>query len=245
MNKFKGINIKGKEWDISSYTDISIGVSISYSPTSFHLQKPIIKPIGLEFFSGSVVLGASCNVDQVSFIPHGSSTHTECAGHISKDHHVIMGTTIPPFMITMLVTLTTENNRCFLPAQFNLTKDDCKIDALIMRTNPNDDSKLINDYSSKNPAYLDTSVIEYCNSEGVKHILVDLPSVDKEDDNQLINHHLFFGNEIDGFDLNKTITEFIYVPDNILDGLYLLNLQIVNFESDAVPSRPLLFNQIK
>jgi hypothetical protein len=33
----------------------------------------------------------------------------------------------------------------------------------------------------------------------------------------------------------------IYVPDEISDGEYLLNLQIAPFVSDASPSRPVLF----
>ena len=32
----------------------------------------------------------------------------------------------------------------------------------------------------------------------------------------------------------------IYVPNEIEDGEYLLNLQIAPFESDCAPSRPLL-----
>jgi len=40
--------------------------------------------------------------------------------------------------------------------------------------------------------------------------------------------------------IDSTITELIYVPNEVLDGAYLLNLQIAPFESDASPSRPLL-----
>ena len=39
----------------------------------------------------------------------------------------------------------------------------------------------------------------------------------------------------------STITELIYVPDEIKDGQYLLNLQFVPFQNDASPSRPVLF----
>ncbi|HLM61739.1 MAG TPA: hypothetical protein VK308_13115, partial [Pyrinomonadaceae bacterium] len=41
--------------------------------------------------------------------------------------------------------------------------------------------------------------------------------------------------------INNTITEMIYVPNEIRDGVYLLNLQIAAFVADAAPSRPLLF----
>ena len=41
--------------------------------------------------------------------------------------------------------------------------------------------------------------------------------------------------------LDKTITELIYVEDSIKDGTYILNLQVAPFENDAAPSRPVLF----
>jgi hypothetical protein len=41
--------------------------------------------------------------------------------------------------------------------------------------------------------------------------------------------------------LEATITEMIYVPDNV-DGSYLLNLQIASFENDASPSKPVLYS---
>jgi arylformamidase len=37
------------------------------------------------------------------------------------------------------------------------------------------------------------------------------------------------------------VTELIYVPDEIPDGYYLLDLQMPPFMTDAAPSRPLLY----
>jgi len=39
----------------------------------------------------------------------------------------------------------------------------------------------------------------------------------------------------------RTVTEMIYVPDDLPDGRYVLDLQIAPFVSDAAPSRPILF----
>jgi hypothetical protein len=36
------------------------------------------------------------------------------------------------------------------------------------------------------------------------------------------------------------VTELAYIPDRLLDGLYLLELQIAPFASDAAPSRPVI-----
>jgi len=41
-----------------------------------------------------------------------------------------------------------------------------------------------------------------------------------------------------------TITELVYVPDSIADGLYLLNIQIASFELDASPSKPVLYRLV-
>ena len=64
---------------------------------------------------------------------------------------------------------------------------------------------------------------------------------------QLICHHLFWGipqkkhNILDSEPSQNTITELVFVPDNIIDGIYLINLQVSNLSLDAAPSRPVLF----
>ena len=40
---------------------------------------------------------------------------------------------------------------------------------------------------------------------------------------------------------DRTVTEMIYVPDRIADGRYVLNLQLPAFQSDAAPSRPIIY----
>ena len=94
--------------------------------------------------------------------------------------------------------------------------------------------------------------MEYIVKAGVKHLLVDLPSIDRSnDDGKLNGHHLFWdvksGQHQEDHDskVNKTITEMIFVGEEIPDGPYLLNLQIAPFVSDAAPSRPLLYPLIK
>ena len=74
----------------------------------------------------------------------------------------------------------------------------------------------------------------------VKHILVDLPSVDKEVDGGLLEAHHAFWRVPDHPRHGCTITELIHVPDSAPDGLYLLNLQVAPMENDAAISRPVL-----
>jgi hypothetical protein len=83
---------------------------------------------------------------------------------------------------------------------------------------------------------------------GIRHLLVDLPSIDRTfDEGKLSNHRIFWNVRQGSFETNEasftnnTITELIYVPVEVEDGNYLLNLQIAPFAADASPSRPVLF----
>ena len=64
--------------------------------------------------------------------------------------------------------------------------------------------------------------------------------VEEVDDGKLSAHHAFWQYP-HNTQLHRTITEMIYVPNTVYDGSYLLNIQIASFESDASPSKPLLF----
>jgi len=78
-------------------------------------------------------------------------------------------------------------------------------------------------------------------NKGVKHLLVDLPSVDREKDAGALLAHKAFWNFEGEVRTDATITEFIFVPNAIVDGTYYLNLQVAPFENDASPSRPVLY----
>jgi hypothetical protein len=85
-------------------------------------------------------------------------------------------------------------------------------------------------------------------AKGVNHLLVDLPSLDPlRDDGRLAAHRVFWGmppgsKELpEGEARRRTVTEMIYVPDDVPDGRYLLTIQVPRLVSDAAPSRPILF----
>ncbi|MDP4818735.1 MAG: cyclase family protein [Flavobacteriales bacterium] len=119
---------------------------------------------------------------------------------------------------------------------------DLNVEALIIRTKPNDHSKTNRQYSGTNFPYLTIGAMQRIVDAGVQHLLVDLPSVDREEDGgALAAHHLFWNVPAEP-NFQKTITELIYVPNEISDGNYILNLQVSNFANDAAPSRPMLFD---
>ena len=99
----------------------------------------------------------------------------------------------------------------------------------------NDTAKLNWDYD-KNPApFFTHEAIKFIIEKGIKHLLVDLPSIDKADDGgQLGNHYRFF-------EIGKTISELLFIPDSVQDGLGFLQIQIPNWGLDAAPSRPIFY----
>lgn len=124
---------------------------------------------------------------------------------------------------------------------------------MIIRTLPNEDSKLSRVYDENNiPPYFTPEAMQFIVECGFKHLLVDLPSIDRLfDEGKLLNHRIFWNVEPGSLEvnpetrINSTITEMIYVPNDVADGEYLLNLQIAPFETDASPSRPILLRKIK
>ena len=87
-------------------------------------------------------------------------------------------------------------------------------------------------------------IVEYILECGIEHLLLDLPSVDREQDEGKLACHKIFWKYPEEPRLHCTITELIFVPDSIRDGNYLLQIQIPNICLDAVPSRPFLYQAI-
>jgi kynurenine formamidase len=120
-------------------------------------------------------------------------------------------------------------------------------EALIIRTLPNSESKKHKNYSKTNPPYLLEEAATFIRESGIKHLLIDLPSVDREEDEgRLLAHKAFWNvkdvNQVnDDARFNCTITEMIYVDEKVKDGSYILNLQFASFENDASPSKPVLY----
>jgi arylformamidase len=122
------------------------------------------------------------------------------------------------------------------------------LESLIVRVLPNNQAKLTQTYLENIPPYFSTEAMRFIVESGVRHLLVDLPSIDRLfDEGKLSNHRIFWRVPPHSFEADEnarsaaTITELIFVPNAVEDGRYLLNLQIAPFKSDAAPSRPLLF----
>lgn len=238
-------------------TDKPLDISIPLSNTeenlrAWYVDAPIIEPVRGEGFVGLVAEGGSVNFRNIFFNPHGHGTHTECLGHITPIIHSVNKSLKTYFFTAELITITPSvvvqpTGEIDLVITKELLQEKLigkNAEALIIRTLPNEDNKQHRNYSQTNPAYIDVNCIDLINAIGVKHLLIDLPSVDKESDGGLLLFHHAFWNVPENPQFDKTITEFIYVKENIVDGTYVLNLQTAPFENDASPSRPVIY-QIK
>ena len=241
-------SIKDKKFrvDLSNPIDISIPIKEGdENPNCYWATDVNFKTIVAGDFIGSVAQGGTVNYKEVTLTPHGNGTHTETYGHLTADksatiHNLIKGIYCNAELIT-LIPEHLENGDQLLSIDSFLASRKFETDAVIIRTQPNDDQKKLKKYSGTNPPYLDHKITEYLNKTGVKHLLIDLPSVDREiDGGALLAHRAFWGLP-DNVRKDCTITELIYVPDSIPDGLYLINVQTINIDLDASPSRPLLF----
>lgn len=248
------INHNGQKFDVdfSSPIDISIPLTnTDANPIAWYLEKPVIEPVQSGDWIGKVSAGSSStNFNNIFFNPHGHGTHTECLGHITREFYSINQSLKTFFFIAELVTLrpyTQGEDHIITQIQIQAALAGKVPEAIVIRTLPNDNDKLSRKYSHTNPAYLHESAAEFMRKIGIKHLLVDLPSVDKEHDQGKLLAHKAFWNVTDVNNLNPearleaTITELVFVPDSVPDGSYLLNLQIASFENDASPSKPVLY----
>lgn len=241
---------KKAEVDFSQPLDISIPMGTESDTVSAWYVPPVkIEPVISDQFTGSVNLGGSVNFRNITFNPHGNGTHTECVGHISREEYSINDSLKVFMFFAELITIEPEklDNGDELISLFSVKAKikNTSAKAVIIRTSPNPVNKKNRQYSSTNPPYVESSVMEYLTKIGIEHFLIDLPSVDREqDDGVLAAHHQFWEYPYNTQSL-RTITELIYVPNEIEDGTYLLNLQIVNFENDASPSKPVLYRMKK
>ncbi|MDG3582665.1 cyclase family protein [Galbibacter sp. CMA-7] len=235
--------------DVSKPIDVSIPLRGEKSnPTAWYVGPPEIAPVTDGNFTGSVASGASTNFNNIFFNPHAHGTHTECIGHITKEFHSINDCLTRFFFLAELISVTpeeTNGDRVITKKMIENALKNNSPEAVLIRTLPNSEEKLTHQYSHTNPPYLLEETALFLREKGIKHLLIDLPSVDKEKDEGKLLAHKAFWNFNKKQRLDATITEFIFVPDHVVDGTFFLNLQIASFVNDASPSKPILYKIIE
>jgi arylformamidase len=239
-------------WENTPYfCSLSEGISLALplvpnkpNVSCYWAEPPQSTPIEMGSFVGSVARGGSVNYERISLTPHGNGTHTESVGHIQASPCAVGSSLKTYHFLSELISLTPikiGEDWVVTLRQIQEKIMHLEAPALILRTLPQDAEKYLRNYSGTNPPYLEPGTGEWLREQGYAHLLVDLPSVDKESDGGRLSVHKGFWNYPHAPRRHATLTELIFVPDEVKDGLYLLNLQVPHWETDAAPSRPVIF----
>ena len=262
------LTVGGRRYSADLSDPLSIAVPVDFDgvqPNHFGARRAHARPLEAGGFVGDVRAGGTVNCEVVELTPHCNGTHTECVGHVTSDrisvHDVLRG----GLHLARLVSVRAErvppgetrdpdarpeepvvSARALGEALASLPGPS---EALILRTLPNDASKLARSYQGEAPApYLTVEAARRLVADGVHHLVCDLPSIDRAmDQGRLAAHRVFWGlppgsqRVHDAARRDATITELAWIAPTVRDGWYLLDLQLPAFMMDAAPSRPLLY----
>ena len=220
--------IQNFQINLSKPLDISIPLSnTDENPIAWYLDKPEINPVTNGDWIGKVSEGkSSTNFNNIFFNPHGHGTHTECLGHITREFYSINQCLKQFFFTSELVSVQPEIQgedlvitKTQLQEVFAIStkeKSHQKFtapEALVIRTLPNLQSKKNKKYSNTNPPYLAEDAAIFIRESGIKHLLIDLPSVDKEHDDGKLLAHKGFWNVKNVNELNEDARLYCTITD--------------------------------
>jgi arylformamidase len=236
---------------------VSLALTLDFNaaqPQHFGAPPASSQPFQVGNFEGAVSRGASCNCQRITLIPHCNGTHTESASHLTVQQRALQEIVPAAPLRAMLLTAhpvhhadTSEDSapapqnpdRLITLAALDAWKGNTSgTIALLLRTGTRWDDPA--------PPYLSRQFMSELVARGIEHLITDLPSVDRlQDEGRLTAHRIFFGLPEHGTDLAQatrahcTITELAHFPAHLADGPCAVQLQIPAFTGDAVPSRPL------
>lgn len=238
------------EADLNNGQTIAIPLRPNHkNPNCFWAPPPTAEPVKSGDWIGSIKQGGNLNFFNVHLNPHGNGTHTECFAHIIDTNQTInqtiTRTMVSAFLVSIYPELLDNGDKIIGDQAESMLEEVPDVEALIIRTLPNEESKLTRTYSGTNPTYFSPKFMQKVVDKGIQHLLVDLPSVDREEDGGKLMSHKTFWHTQGAIRRDATITELIYVPNETQDGIFLLEICICPLEIDASPSRPILYKTYK
>ncbi len=249
-------------WQLAS--PVSLAATIAFDGTGarwFDTAPAHSWPHRVGDFSGSVFTGASCNCRTVEITPHGAGTHTESVGHLTADEHHVIGVLPPGLLPSLLLRVNTaavaatRESSDYPPQTHDLLITAASVIAAWPERLPFAPSALVLATPARQPtpAYLTRECAHELVSRGIRHLVVDLPSLDRCADNgALTAHRIFFGLPSRGTQSTLpisrdalrgdcTVTELASIPETLAAGPGFLQIQAPAWNGDAIPSRPLWF----
>ena len=257
----------GRRFRVDLGSPVSIAIPLDFSgpqPSCFDAPRAEARPLRAGKFVGDTRAGGSCNCEILTLAPHCNGTHTECVGHVSDDRVAVSERVTGGLCLARLVSVApvaasdsgessdpgpAPDDRLITAAALEAALargDGPPPSALVVRTTGNGPHRA---YRGSAPApYLTREAAAWLVDRGIEALVLDLPSADRADDGgKLTAHRVFFGlppgsrRAADATRPRASITELAWIGPGIPDGLYLLDLQLPAFVTDAAPSRPLLF----
>ncbi len=261
--------VGGRRLQVDFSKPRSIAIPLDFAgpqPSCFGAPRADARPLRAGGFVGDTRAGGSCNCEVLTLAPHCNGTHTECVGHVT-DQRVAISERLPggvqlALLVTVLPVAASDaaEDSDPRPAPGDRLVTAASLDSSIERhAGPNPSALIVRtvtggtgphrEYPGPTPApYLSRQAAAWMVERGIETLVLDLPSADRGDDGgRLAAHRIFFGlppgsrNACDSRRPNASITELAWIGSEIVDGLYLLDLQIPHFLTDAAPSRPLLY----
>lgn len=253
--------------DLLRPIDISIALDFGgQQPSCYGASPANAEALRMENFVGDVREGGSCNCETYQLTPHCNGTHTECVGHITLQRlsvrDMITDAFVPSTLVSIAPTAASESRESYSPpkerADQMITREAIErvlksadrsfLKGLVIRTLPSTGAKRARNYARQPAPFFSLEAMQYIVEKNVRHLVVDVPSVDRASDEGKLSCHHIYWEMAHGTHANyppsaagKSITELAFIPENVADGRYMLNLQIAPFAADAAPSRPLLF----
>lgn len=233
---------------------------------AFHLPRPLQTPVVAGDFVGETRRGGALNCRTLRLTPHGNGTHTESLSHLIDDEVPVADVAPAGLVGAVLLTVAPfalgESGERYGPSgqpdDGVLTERALAIAAGAVDAPEGFWSAIVlrvpgarpasGRWSGQNPPYLTLDAMQWIVERGCEHLLLEVPSVDREEDGGATLAHRVFWNLPEGgraltrdAAFRRTITEMVQVPIDLEDGPYLLDLQVPPLHTDAAPSRPRLF----
>ena len=178
--------------DLSKPLDISMPLQASSeNVTAWYVGPPRFEAVMENGFVGDVNKGGDVNFRNIFFNPHGNGTHTECVGHISKETYTINQCLKTFFFLANVVSIEPEKidgDQIITLTQIKKKWEQNGANTIVIRTLPNSKAKLSKQYSNTNAPYIHHDAVQFLIDNGVDHLLIDTPSVDKEEDGGYRGH---------------------------------------------------------